>query len=378
MPNCPSCGQPVTESAVFCSQCGHRLGTFPSEPADSTPREVTMWTPAPPGLDETRVEPEKEASPPPRRPGLGCYLGAAVAALGSIIALGGLTLGLVALTGSGPLTNRQPGAGISSDTVTPVPAIAIAGTPSAEPDTEVPPSPTTTPAPDPTETPTVPLPTLTSSPEPTGTPAPTQTPAPTVPALTGDQYLDEATIWDDFSSDALGWSQKADDDIGRVYMDGAYVIYDNVGMYVASDVPVDFTPTGIEFEAQVGPGIEDGEYGVICHYQDDANWDAVAIHPLKGSFHVAQLIDDEYVNVTDPLWQAAPAIDTDRNAVNRVLIECLDDEIGLFINDTLIGRWTLPTPREPRGMALYVYGYRKADEPYQVIFDNVYAWIPVQ
>ena len=104
----------------------------------------------------------------------------------------------------------------------------------------------------------------------------------------------------------------------------------------------------------------------------------MAIHPIQGSYHVAQLVDNEYFNVTDPLWQPASAIDTEPYAVNTVTVECLKDEIGLFINQAFIGRWTLPTLREPSGMALYVYGYYDGEEPYQVIFDNVSAWIPVQ
>ena len=58
--------------------------------------------------------------------------------------------------------------------------------------------------------------------------------------------------------------------------------------------------------------------------------------------------------------------------------ECLDEEIGLIINGEFIGRWTLQVPREPRGMALYVYGYSDDIEPYSVVFDNVRAWVPVQ
>jgi hypothetical protein len=288
----------------------------------------------------------------------------------------GLTVLLSSLARGGAAAGIGVPAASVAATATLPRAVASGPTPSAAPleAATSPPTPTPRPAdPEPTSTPR-PSP----SPRPSATAAPTTTPEPTAPVLTGEQVLEDHLIMDDFSSEALGWSQKADEDIGRVYVEGAYVIYDGVGMYVASDVPVDFTPTTIQFDAQLGGGMEDGEYGVICHYQDDENWDAVAIHPLEGSYHVAQLVDDEYVNVTNPLWQPASAIDTEPYAVNTVIVECFEDEIGLFINDAFIGRWALPTPREPSGMALYVYGYYDDEEPYQVIFDNVSAWVPVQ
>ncbi len=54
-----------------------------------------------------------------------------------------------------------------------------------------------------------------------------------------------------------------------------------------------------------------------------------------------ELVGNEHVNVTDPIWQPVPGIGTKPDAVNPTTIECLDGGIALFVNETFIGRWWL-------------------------------------
>ena len=395
---CPTCGTPLAPTAKFCIQCGRPAAAAGAvAPAAVSPSDASQpqwgagqaggvephtqaWTPAPQAVPGTRQAPTQGN----KKPSLGCYLGAAAAAIVLAVLVIGIVMGLAALMrGNGPAAGTAvpaaTAAAVATEVADPAQPVPL-GDATDPPPTAAPEVPTTTPAQDddadapeiaPTAAEELPTPdTPTETPE---TAAP-----PTAPSLTGDQYLDDTTMWDDFSSKAFGWSEKTDGDGGRTYVDDAYVIYDRVGIYIVADVPVDFIPSSIDFEAALDVGLQDGEYGVICHYQDDANWDAVGIHPAKGTYHVAQLVDNEYIGMTSPLWQASPNLDTTSRAVNQIGVECLDEEIGLIINGEFIGRWTLQVPREPRGMALYVYGYSDDIEPYSVVFDNVRAWVPVQ
>jgi hypothetical protein len=197
--------------------------------------------------------------------------------------------------------------------------------------------------------------------------------------MTGAQYLDDHQFVDDFSSEALGWGEGTNDSGGGVgYVNGAYMIYDSASVFIYTVVPVDFAPIGIQFDAQLGDGREDGDYGVVCHRQDQGNKVLVRIDPIGGTYQVGQLVDDEWLDVSGRGWQSSSAIETGRNAVNTVLAECPGDEIGLFINEAFIGRWPLPTTRQPSDMMLYARAREKGEQPYEVIFDNVSAWGPVQ
>jgi hypothetical protein len=395
---CATCGTPLAPTAKFCIQCGHPVAAHGAmapvavSQSDASQSQrgagqaggvaphTQSWTPAPQAAPGTHQAPSQED----KKPSLGCYLGAAAAAIVLAVLMIGIGVGLAALlraNGIGATTPPPTATVVAAVTAVPEPAQPVQeGNPTDPPPTLTQEAPDGESAQDDNADAmeeTAPTPTE----EPTAQATPTKepdTPAPTAaPSLTGDQYLDESTMWDDFSSKAFGWSEKTDGDGGRTYVDDAYVIYDRVGIYIVSDVPVDFTPTSIDFEAALDVGLQDGEYGVICHYQDDANWDAVGIHPAEGTYHVAQLVDNEYIGMTSPLWQTAPNLDTTLGAVNQIGVECLDEEIGLSINGEFVGRWTLQIPREPRGMALYVYGYSDDIEPYSVIFDNVRTWVPV-
>ncbi|MBN1249768.1 MAG: zinc ribbon domain-containing protein [Anaerolineae bacterium] len=401
MATCPNCGQPATGAEVFCRQCGQRLpppaqrtcttcgqSLAPNDrfcptcgrpvaaatPPASAPPEPATWTPAPAALIEAKADTGSAPLQEDRRPGLGCYLGAAAAAIGSFAVLAALVVGLTALARGGVAGGPPPGPGFVRATSMPIPVAAAPTAAPALPDTVTDPPPTQDEAVE-----TQPPPASPATLEPTGTPSLASDTSDAPPqGLTGDQYLDDVTMWDDFSSKAMGWAEGETENGGWHYIEDAYVIYDNVGMYIISGVPVDFAPTGINFDAALSPGLPDGEYGVICHYEDTGNFDAVALHPAEGSYQVTQLVDDEFINLTDPLWQPAPQFDTAIEAVNTIGVECLDDEIGLFINNEFVGRWTLTVPRAPSGMGLYVYSYYDGEEPYRVVFDNVQVWIPVQ
>ena len=366
---CPTCGAPLTPTDRFCIACGTPLGATAATPVPrAEPSPAPTWTPAPTAQAETPPGPPDKNN----APGLGCYLGAAAAAVALIAVIIAVGVGVTVF-------RRTGGPAAPGPTLT---ETACTASECGAPTTAVEMSPTETPAPvaiAPTST-EVPEPTATASPQPTApltAPSPTATAAPLEPTETppAEEESDEInTFSDDFSTTDYDWSQRSNENGHREILDEAYVMQDYNGIYVASEIPSGFTPIVVTFDAAAGPVRTNGEYGVICHYQDDDNWDTVAIHSGEGSFHVAQLVGGEYREITSPMWQAIPAFDTTAGAANTVTVVCLPDVIRVSINEVDLGDWVLPVPRESGTVHLFIYGYYAYDTPYTVTFDNVTAW----
>jgi hypothetical protein len=93
------------------------------------------------------------------------------------------------------------------------------------------------------------------------------------PGLTGDQRLDDFSLFDDFSSEALGWPVYDDGITLLGYEDGAYGFQiTGPEYYDWAYFPVDFIPYEIEFDVKTTSGAQDGTAGVFYHFQDEDNY----------------------------------------------------------------------------------------------------------
>jgi len=104
--------------------------------------------------------------------------------------------------------------------------------------------------------------------------APSPAPEPTDSglSLTGDQYVDDHSLYDDFSSDALMWPVFDDGKTIIKFEDEAYSFQIAEPEYIDwAYFPVDFTPYEIWFDVRGLPGQQDGTFGVFCQYQDVDN-----------------------------------------------------------------------------------------------------------
>ena len=206
------------------------------------------------------------------------------------------------------------------------------------------------------------------------------------PALTGDQQVKEFYLYDDFSSDALGWSVYDDGKTINKYENEQYSIQIMEPEYYDwSFVPVNFAPYEISFDMQGLNGQQNGTFGVFCQFQDEDNYYYVEFDLEDRSYVIAQVIDGEHIpltpeNAQGQYWQDAIPLKSTPNEVNRIAISCYLDTITLFINDEWMTNASVPTPfDQPGDMALFVYAYEFAgDEGYKIYFDNVEVYKPVQ
>jgi hypothetical protein len=238
----------------------------------------------------------------------------------------------------------------------------------------------------PTPTPETALPTAQEAPpaeppSPTPVPLPTEAPPPTAvgQALTGNQYRDAVSIFDDFSSKALDWPEYDDGSTILRYENEAYSFQiAEPDYYDWVYAPVDFWPNSIQFDVWGLPGLQNGTMGVMCQFQDAENYYYVEIDLGTRDFILGKAQAGEYIPLTIPdetglNWLRAEPLKSSPDQVNRIDLSCYQDFMVLVINDSLVYHVDVPEPfSTPGEMAFFVYAYASiGPEGYKVFFDNV-------
>ena len=335
---CTKCGAPLQAGARFCDKCGQAAGSSPSAPA----RPQAMAVP----------------QMPRRFPWWALILG--IGCLGlvclAVIAAGGLAY--------------------FSDLNIVLPALPAQGGPAT-----------------PILAPSMVAPTLPAQPaQPTNLPAPTPVPSSTTvpmdsgPALTGDQRLDDHSLYDDFSSEALGWPVAEDSTIVLKYENQAYSFQiTEPDYYDWAYFPVDFIPYEIWFDVQGLAGKQDGTFGIFCQFQDADNYYYVEFDLQDNSYLVGQFVNGEDIPLTEQnsagqYWQSTSALKSPPTSANRIGVSCYLDSITIFINEQWVDEVSASQPfDQPGEAAFFVYAFDFAGENgYKVFFDNVEVWQPVQ
>jgi hypothetical protein len=205
-------------------------------------------------------------------------------------------------------------------------------------------------------------------------------------SLTGNQQLEEFRLYDDFSSDALGWPVYDDGKTILKYEDGQYSFQIAEPDYFDwAYVPVDFSPTDISFDVKSDADPQNGTFGVFCQFQDENNYFYVEFDLSEASYMVGQYFNGEDIvltpqNAQGQYWQETSTLYSAPGALNRITISCNRNFITLFINDEWITDVNPPKPVEnPGEMAFFVYTFPSADsDGFKVYFDNVEVYKPVQ
>jgi hypothetical protein len=203
--------------------------------------------------------------------------------------------------------------------------------------------------------------------------------------LTGDQRLDDYSLFDDFSSEALGWPNYDDGKTLLAYENGAYAFQITEPEYYDwAFFPADFIPYEIRFDVQASLEAPDGTAGVFCHFQDEDNYYYAEFDLAEGFYLIGQIVNGDDIHLTTAGsggqgWVWTRALNPP-NAVNHIGVSCYLDEIMLFINDQQVDQVRVQHPFErPGEAALFVYAYDTAGvNGNKVFFDNVEDWQPVQ
>lgn len=204
--------------------------------------------------------------------------------------------------------------------------------------------------------------------------------------LTGNQRLDEHSLFDDFSSDALGWPVFDDGTTILKYENQAYSFQiKEPDYYDWAYLPVEFTAYEIWFDVQGLSGPQDGTFGVFCQYQDEDNYYYAEFDLQENNYMIGQILDGEYIpltkqNSSGEYWQESVALNSPATTANRIGVSCYLDSITLYVNDEWVDEVSVSQPfDQPGEAAFFVYTFDFAGENgYKVFFDDVEAWQPLQ
>jgi len=353
---CQYCGTALQPDWQFCENCGGQVPQSPSMEAAPTIMHPPVRPPATSVVASKAVAPKAVAK---KKRSFLWLIPVGIGCMGLIC-----ICGLVAIF----LYNTQnPFSGFSWATPTSVPEIGAAPT-------EIPSQPTEAP----TETTMLELPDL---PAPTDASL-TETSQPTIEEenpLTGNQYRDEFSLFDDFSSKAMEWSEY-DDGISIIQYEQEAYSFQVAGKdyFDWAYAPVDFWPNAIQFDVWGLPGPQNGTFGVFCQFQDIDNYYFVEIDLETHEFLMGQYLGGEYIPLTiadddGQYWLSADPLKPYPDDVNRIDLSCSQDFMVMAINDALVYHATITDPfPNPGEMAFFVYTFDFAGpEGYKVFFDNV-------
>jgi len=147
---------------------------------------------------------------------------------------------------------------------------------------------------------------------------------------------EEVIYQDDFSDDGTGWPNGNYSDESFYYQDGRYYIKVNSDNHIRPITGGEsLTDAIIQIDARIEQSSGDGDFGVVCRYQDDDNLymfeitqDAYyAIYKMfKGEWY--PLIDYTYSNMLENLQET------------QFIATCIGDTLSFAVNGKLMGEVT--------------------------------------
>ena len=207
----------------------------------------------------------------------------------------------------------------------------------------------------------------------------TPEPTATLPNLTGNQYLDDFTMIDDFSSNAFEWPE-IDNGIAIIQIENEAYSFHLLGAGTAEQViaPVPYDPSYILFDVTATSANQDGAFGVICQVQDVGNYYFIEFNLQEQEVRFGKIANNQFTPLTEPdnnfeYWVPVNPLSPDPGAVNTIAVDCRLGVINLLVNDEFIQTVPVNTSfNAPGEIGFFVRTFDSAEPGgYQVYFDNV-------
>lgn len=137
---------------------------------------------------------------------------------------------------------------------------------------------------------------------------------------------------DDFSSANSGWSDSADSDSSVGYLDGAYQVSVFTPNYLTwSYLDTNYDDAIVQVDTQVIQSVSDGDYGLICRYQDAENFYGLEISE-DGYFTIYRYLNGEFTSLYD--WTYSDLIRP--GEVNTLTIACVGPKLTIAVGNTVL------------------------------------------
>lgn len=136
---------------------------------------------------------------------------------------------------------------------------------------------------------------------------------------------------DDFSDPNSGWTRLDDENAVADYVDGAYQVLIRVPDWQEWGLaPGGYGDARLEVDATKVGGSDNNEFGLMCRYQDPANFYALMINS-EGYYGIVRIQDDvqERLGAEGQQWSEAIL---QGEATNHIRADCVGDRLTLYVN----------------------------------------------
>jgi hypothetical protein len=140
---------------------------------------------------------------------------------------------------------------------------------------------------------------------------------------------------DDFHYQQGGWSTLEDPLSFAGYDQGGFRLQTDMPNYQVWSVPgLQFRNTQIVTRAQKLAGPEDNLFGILCRYQDNSHFYAFVISS-DGYYGIYERAGEHLTLINQVHMDFSEAINRGE-AINDLQAICVEDQLALFVNDTLL------------------------------------------
>ncbi len=166
-------------------------------------------------------------------------------------------------------------------------------------------------------------------------------PVPTLPTVTIQPSatpiadLGSVVFQDDFSNPESGWNRAETEDGSVDYLDGVYRIrVDATQVDLWANPGRLFNDARVSVRAVKAGGPDDNDFGAICRYQNNRNFYAFLISS-DGYYGILRFQDGQRTTLGQDGLRPSSAI-RQGEAENSILVECIGDRLGLWVNGVLV------------------------------------------
>jgi hypothetical protein len=139
---------------------------------------------------------------------------------------------------------------------------------------------------------------------------------------------------DDFSDSTYGWNVKDTGDLILEYTNETFRIFVNNDafsfVYQTAYLERSLRDVSIEVDVERVSGSDSANVYLVCRRADDDNFIAADVDS-EGDVRIAVVLNDEQEIVSD-----AEGVGGLRDGVNRLRIDCIGDQVSLYVNGALV------------------------------------------
>jgi serine/threonine protein kinase len=178
---------------------------------------------------------------------------------------------------------------------------------------------------------------------------------------------------DDFSDTSSGWFVTNDSTWTSQYQNGEYWLTLHSPNWISwvwyGDTTTDVT---FNIDARILHSTGDGQYGILCRYQDNDNGDFYGFEISEGGYAgIYRRQNDEYTFLQD--WTYSDLIYNNIQGTVHLSVSCTGSNLSLSVNGTEVARAS-DTTFSSGPVGLIIEDYNTSE--FSVAFDNAKAMVP--